>query len=101
MSATWLDAAALNPDLEIVGLVDLDQDTARNRCREFSLEGAFLGPHLAPALEATNPDVVFDVTVPSAHKDVTITALKHGCLNTVATSSERSRSQTAWPMRVS
>ncbi len=79
MSEAWLRAAAAQPDLEIVGLVDIRAEAARRRAEQFGLGRAFVGEDLAEALGKTAPDMVFDCTVPEAHLGVTLAALGHGC----------------------
>lgn len=79
MSRAWLRAAAGVADLEIVGLVDVDEGAARARAAEFTLDGAAIGTDLARVLAETAPDLVFDVAIPEAHLPVTLTALEHGC----------------------
>jgi len=66
-------------DVEIVGLVDIAHEKARQVADEFGLREAVLGSDLEKVLKATHPDAVFDCTVPEAHKEVTLTALAHGC----------------------
>jgi predicted dehydrogenase len=79
ISRTWLDALTSIPMLEVVGLIDLDLETARGRSEEFELHEALVGTDLTAALERTHPDVVFDCTPPQAHTHVTLEALRHGC----------------------
>jgi predicted dehydrogenase len=79
ISAEWLKAVAQLPDLAIVGLVDLRHEAAVARAAEFGLTTARTGDNLATMLEATQPDIVFNVTVPAAHLPVTLTALEYGC----------------------
>lgn len=79
MSHVWLEEAAKIPNLSIVGLVDINIDAARTRADEFHLGEAAIGTDLGTVLASTQPDVVFDCTVPEAHVDVTCTALSHGC----------------------
>ena len=79
ISATWLRSAGEMDDLEIVGLVDLNEDAARARRDEFGLTQAVTGADLETALRDLKPDVVFDSTIPEAHTQTTITALRHGC----------------------
>jgi predicted dehydrogenase len=67
------------PDLEIAGLVDVLPDAAAKRAAESGLKGVATGTSLAAVLETVRPDVVFDCTIPSAHVQVTMTALAHGC----------------------
>jgi predicted dehydrogenase len=79
MSRAWLSAADERADLEIVGLVDIDKKNARRRAEEYRLGNALIGDDLKAVLNEVNPDVVFDVTIPAAHTNVTVTALRHGC----------------------
>ena len=79
MSRAWLSAAAERSDVDIVGLVDIDEKNAQSRAEEYGLDGAHIGTDLKVVLGEADPDVVFDVTIPSAHTNVTVTALKHGC----------------------
>jgi predicted dehydrogenase len=79
ISRIWLDTAQEMADLQIVGLVDLDEEAARQRAGEYDLSSALVSRDLAAALGETCPDVVFDCTVPEAHVDVTLEALWHGC----------------------
>jgi predicted dehydrogenase len=79
MSKYWLDAAREIPDLEVVGLVDLVEESARRKAADYGLQDAAIGTDIRPILEQTSPDIVFDCTVPEAHFHVTMEALKHGC----------------------
>ena len=74
MSAEW--AVALPDGVEIVGFVDLDASAAE---RLAGNTGAATGTDLAAMLRDVRPDVVFDCTVPDAHREVTLTALRAGC----------------------
>jgi len=79
ISRTWVESAIAYPGLEFVGLVDLNLDNARKVQEEFQLGHAMLGDDLEEVLETTDANIVFDCTVPEAHKDVTVAALKRGC----------------------
>lgn len=83
MARGWLRALAETPALkdavEIVGLVDLDLSTAEALAQEFSLADAVIGNDLNRVLQTTQPDLVFDIVVPSARHDVVRIALAHGC----------------------
>lgn len=79
ITGTWLPAIKENEDVEIVGLVDLNEEAAQNRKKEFGLESAVTGTDLESALDNLKPDVVFDCTVPEAHVKVTLAALERGC----------------------
>jgi predicted dehydrogenase len=78
ISGAWLDALREMPDVEIVGLVDLNEDTARQRAEQYELKQAVIDHDLPVVLDDTAPDVVFNCTVPGAHHDVTLTALRAG-----------------------
>jgi predicted dehydrogenase len=75
----WLKPSAGFADAEIVGLVDLNQASAETVKAEFNLAGAATGTDLKAMLGKTDPDIVFDCTIPGAHVGVTLTALRHGC----------------------
>ena len=63
---------------EIVGIVDLNPETAKAKAREHGLDCA-TGTNLAAMLRKTKPDVVVDLTIPGAHCKVTCAALAAGC----------------------
>ena len=78
MSEAWLGFAR-ETGVEVAGLVDIDPEHARRRARQFGLDGVAIGADLDAMLAHTKPDVVFDVVVPSALREVVLTALGHGC----------------------
>ena len=79
ISSSWLTPAKNIPGLEIVGLVDIVEENARQRAGEFDLPKAVIGTDLDRVLNATHPDIVFDCTIPEAHLPTTLAALEHGC----------------------
>jgi predicted dehydrogenase len=79
ISRAWLDSAEALPTLEVVGLVDLREEAARQRAKEYGLDDVLVSTDLTVMLDTAGPDVVFDCTVPEAHVDVTLIALRHGC----------------------
>ncbi|MDH7600692.1 MAG: Gfo/Idh/MocA family oxidoreductase [Armatimonadota bacterium] len=79
ISRTWLNAVRDMDDVEVVGLVDINEEAAKQRQQEYSLPSAVVDTDLRRVLKHTNPDIVFDCSTPSAHAEVTITALEHGC----------------------
>jgi predicted dehydrogenase len=79
ISKLWLDAIKEMPQLRVVGLVDLQEEAARSRAEQYGLADALVSADLEAVLERTQPDMVFDCTVPEAHLGVTLTALRHGC----------------------
>jgi predicted dehydrogenase len=79
MSRTWLKAATAMDGIAVVGLVDIVEDAARARKDEFGLAEAQTGDDLEAMLRRVQPNIVFDVTVPEAHTETTLIALRHGC----------------------
>jgi predicted dinucleotide-utilizing enzyme len=79
ISEAWFQALKDRTDIEVVGLVDLNPAAAAGCAARQKLPDAATGSDLDAMLAKTRPDVVFDCTVPSAHVQVTITALRHGC----------------------
>ena len=83
MAKGWLralnEAAALKGRVALVGLVDLNLDAAEALRQEFGLDTAATGTDLDRMLSVTKPDLLFDVVVPSARRDVVLTGLRHGC----------------------
>ncbi|MGC9469691.1 MAG: Gfo/Idh/MocA family protein [Anaerolineae bacterium] len=79
ISRAWLRAITELPDVRLLGLVDIRKEAAEARAEEFGLSAIRTSDDLAVTLDDLAPDVVFDCTVPGAHRAVTLTALKHGC----------------------
>lgn len=83
MAKGWLKALAETPTLRdtvlIAGLVDLNLATARALTEEFNLKDAIIGDDLEDVLIAANADLLFDVVVPPARRQVVEIALRHGC----------------------
>ncbi len=79
ISREWLRAIATLPQIQLVGLVDLHEETAYARAAEFGVQHVAIGSDLAAVLAATQPEAVFDATVAPAHRSVTELALAHGC----------------------
>jgi predicted dehydrogenase len=79
MSRAWLSAISKLSDVEIVGLVDIIEEAARKRATEYALHDALIGTDLQSVLERTSPDALFNCTIPEAHYETTMEALKQGC----------------------
>jgi predicted dehydrogenase len=79
MSKAWLEAAARTDGLTIAGLVDIDERRAEARAGEFGLASAVTGAELGAVLKRTAAEMVFDVVVPEARREVAHTAFSHGC----------------------
>lgn len=78
MSNTWLDYAEQRNNAEIVGLVDVFLDAAKAMAERRNLQVPLFSD-LSQALSETNANLVFDVTIPAAHKQIVPTALEAGC----------------------
>jgi len=78
MGRAWGQNLRDAPDVETVGWVDLRPEAAARAAAEQSLGDIHIGADLAAAIAATRPDFVVDVTVPEAHRDVTVAALGAG-----------------------
>ncbi len=78
ISRAWTRAAAEIPDFELAGFVDLNEEAARTRAEEYGRPDALIGSDLEAALDQIQPDIVFDCTIPTAHVNIVLTALKHG-----------------------
>lgn len=83
MSRGWLRAINETPDLRqrvsVVGLVDLNFDSAQALAMEFGLSDVISGTDLGAVLNVTKPDVLFDIVIPGARAGVVETGLRHGC----------------------
>lgn len=79
MSNAWLDTALALPGVEVIGLVDIIEAATRKKADAYHLEAAVLGTDLQTVLEQTRPDAVFNCTIPEAHFEVTMEALRQGC----------------------
>ena len=78
MGRAWIAALQANPDVELVGLVDLDLATARAAVQEAGLAGLVLGTSVAQVAASTGAEAVVNVTVPAAHHPVNVEALFAG-----------------------
>lgn len=76
MGRAWLRTIADNPDVDLVGLVDLDVAVARAAADEHGYGDVPVAASIdALGVEA---DAVVDVTVPAAHPVVSVEALQRG-----------------------
>jgi predicted dehydrogenase len=83
MAKGWLKAIGSSENIServrIVGLVDLDLETARKLAEECELGNVPLFTDLDAALSQLKPDLLFDIVIPIARRAVVETGLKHGC----------------------
>lgn len=79
ISRAWLNLEWLPERVEIVGFCDLNEEAAAARRDGSPWPEAAVGTDLDAMLAELAPEIVFDCTVPGAHRVVTETALRHGC----------------------
>jgi len=79
ISGAWFNPLKDMPQVKLVGLVDLVEESAHKRAVEFGLPDAVISTDLEMTLSQLQPDIVFNCTVPAAHYATTLTALQHGC----------------------
>lgn len=79
ISARYFRILADIPRVEIVGLTDLDIRAAESRAAENGLDRNLVYANMESMLSRAKPDIVFDCTVPAAHYQVTLKALRAGC----------------------
>ncbi|MBS4200231.1 Gfo/Idh/MocA family oxidoreductase [Bacillus sp. FJAT-49732] len=78
MSHQWIEYALTRKDVEIVALVDLFEDVAKNTAKKYSLD-CNTYTDVSTAIKETGANVVFDITIPASHKNITVAALSLGC----------------------
>jgi predicted dehydrogenase len=76
MGRAWLRTIAQNPDVVLVGLIDLDVALARSAADEHGYAEVPVAASIDELAQLA--DAVIDVTVPAAHPVVSATALGHG-----------------------
>jgi predicted dehydrogenase len=76
MGRAWLRTIAANPDVQLVGLVDLDLDVARAAADEHGYTDLPVATTIDELVSQT--EAVVDVTVPVAHPTVSVEALLRG-----------------------
>ena len=78
MGKTWGRNLAGCDEVELVGWVDIRPEAAAAAAEEQKLTPMYTGDDLSNAIAEVKPDFVVDVTIPEAHKAVTLTALAAG-----------------------
>lgn len=75
MGRAWLATDAANPDVELVGIVDLDLDAARAGAATYGDPLIPVSTDLAALIAEVQPEAILDITVPVAHHPVTTDSL--------------------------
>ncbi len=78
MGRAWLRTITESPDVELVALVDLNASAATQAAVDHGISGIVITDSLEDAIRRTAPEAVVDVTVPVAHSEVNITAMRAG-----------------------
>jgi len=78
MGRAWGNNLKEHPDVEVAGWVDIRPGAAAEAADGLQLSGLHTGDDMEKALDETKPDFVVDVTIPEAHRDVTLQALAAG-----------------------
>lgn len=78
MGLVWLDLLTRNPDVELVGLVDLNLELAASALRDRSLEHLPTARSITELLQTCAAEAVVNVTVPAAHHAVNLEAMCAG-----------------------
>lgn len=99
MANTWVQYALSREDTEIVALVDIKEENTQAMANKYNLKcGVF--NNLKQAISESGANLVFDLTIPDAHMDTVITAMKMGCNvmgeKPMASSMEEAREMLRW-----
>jgi predicted dehydrogenase len=78
MGRTWGKNLLACSDVQLTGWIDIRPGVAAEAAHELGVEEIYAGDDLERALAELRPDFVVDVTIPEAHRDVTIQALGAG-----------------------
>ena len=78
MANAWLDEITIRENAEVSALVDVRREAAVEMAERRGLKVPCY-ENLEQALAETNANLVVDVTIPAAHKQIVTAALKSGC----------------------
>ncbi|WP_051147342.1 Gfo/Idh/MocA family protein [Glaciibacter superstes] len=78
MGKNWIRVLSASPDVELVGLVDLNLAAAESALTDAGLSGVSTGTSLSTVAAASGAQAVVNVTVPAAHHPVNVEALIAG-----------------------
>lgn len=79
MSNAWIQYARDRADCRIVGLVDLQTETAVAIAEKYQLNDVIIGSDLRQIIRRTAADLVFNLVVPAAHREIALTAFQENC----------------------
>ena len=78
MGETWLKAVQRSQEVAYAGIVEINDDIAREQAAAFNLDPATIFRSLPEALDNLNADAVIDVTPPQFHMANSVLALEAG-----------------------
>lgn len=78
ISIEWLDVLAGRDDCEIAALVDINEESAREKKQTYKLESDIY-TDFDTALAAVKPDIVIDLANAPAHCDIAMKSMAAGC----------------------
>jgi predicted dehydrogenase len=78
MAGGWLNSKGLKKNARMVGFMDINLEAAKKRAEAFGVKGALVGTDLKKIIKETGADVLIDCSIPEAHYQNTLTALKMG-----------------------
>jgi predicted dehydrogenase len=78
MGRAWLHVIGQSTDTRLVGVADLDLDTARHSAADAGFTAVAVATTLDELLDRVEADAVVNVTIPEAHAEVSTAALLRG-----------------------
>ena len=78
MGRAWLHVIGRSTDVRLVGVADLDLDTARRSASDVGFTDVAVATTLEELLDRVEADAVVNVTIPEAHAEVSTVALLSG-----------------------
>lgn len=78
MARTWVKYTVERADCQIVALADVNIENAKAMARDFGLNCPVF-TSVQEAVEATHPNLVYDITPPDIHHSVSTWAMRAGC----------------------
>ncbi|MEK4474490.1 Gfo/Idh/MocA family oxidoreductase [Paenibacillus sp. FSL R7-0048] len=78
MANAWIEYALLRPDTKIVALVDIRLESAEAMAVKHGIS-CLTFTDIKQAIQETAANLIFDVTVPGSHFNISSTALELGC----------------------
>jgi predicted dehydrogenase len=78
MGKTWAKILDQSKQADLAGWIDIREGAAQAGAQEIGIQSDYYGTNLEQAIRDVGPDFVVDVTIPEAHHEVTLTALRMG-----------------------